>query len=294
MRSRSSIQGLASEEPGRPQQQDENHHDEDDGIGGNGIEDLGQAFDHPQPEARDDGSHDRAHAADDHDGEDDDYDVGPHLGADVLDGGGENPGDGGKADAKAVDHRHHDRNIDPEGLHEGRIFRAGPEIGAKPRLLDQHPGGQAEQQRGDDHPAAIDRQEHEAQIIGARERGRDRIGLARHAISLLEDALDDEGETEGQQQAIERVETAQAADQQAVDDDAGEADEDGGEQQRLPIADAKIVQQHPGDEGAHHILRAMGEIDDVEHPEDERQAEAQHGVEGAVDDAKQKLAKERL
>ena len=38
----------------------------------------------------------------------------------------------------------------------------------------------------------------------------------------------------------------------------------------------------------------MGEIDDVQHAENDREPEAQQGVEGPVDQAHQKLGEERL
>src|SRR5690606_31595210 len=41
--------------------------------------------------------------------------------------------------------------------------------------------------------------------------------------------------------------------------------------------------------GACRKLRAMGEIGDAQHSEDDRNAKAQHGVEGAVDDANDQL-----
>ncbi len=63
----------------------------------------------------------------------------------------------------------------------------------------------------------------------------------------------------------------------------------GRDDQRRKIADAEIVEQHPGDEGAHHEERAMGEIDDVEQPEDHREAKREHGVEGAIDQPEQQL-----
>jgi hypothetical protein len=47
------------------------------------------------------------------------------------------------------------------------------------------------------------------------------------------------------------------------------------------------VQQHPGAKGAHHVLGAVGEVDDVEHAEDDGKAETEDGVEGAVDEAEQ-------
>jgi hypothetical protein len=52
------------------------------------------------------------------------------------------------------------------------------------------------------------------------------------------------------------------------------------------------VEQHPRHEGAHHVLGAVGEVDDVEEPEDHREAEAQRGVEGAVDEPEQELPEE--
>src|SRR5262249_19519819 len=43
----------------------------------------------------------------------------------------------------------------------------------------------------------------------------------------------------------------------------------------------------------HHVLGAVGEIDDVEHSEDDRKPEAQQCIERAVDQADQELAEQR-
>src|SRR5262245_28206218 len=59
----------AAEEPGGLHQQDQCHDDEDHGVRGLGIEDLGQPLDHAEPEAGDDRAHDRSHPADHHDRE---------------------------------------------------------------------------------------------------------------------------------------------------------------------------------------------------------------------------------
>jgi hypothetical protein len=68
------------------------------------------------------------------------------------------------------------------------------------------------------------------------------------------------------------------------------ADQQRGEQQGHPVVDAELVERHPGHEGAHHVLGAVGEVDDVEQAEDDRQPEAEDGVERAVDQADQQLA----
>ena len=90
------------------------------------------------------------------------------------------------------------------------------------------------------------------------------------------------------------IEMIEARNEQALDDDPGDADDDRHENQRAPIGDAEIGQQHPRDERAHHVLGAVREIDDVHQPEDDRQPQRQQGVERAIDQAQQQLAEQRL
>ena len=54
------------------------------------------------------------------------------------------------------------------------------------------------------------------------------------------------------------------------------------------------MQQQEGREGAHHVLGAVREIDDVEHAEDDGEAEAQQRIERAVDQPDQQLPEQRL
>ncbi len=109
---------------------------------------------------------------------------------------------------------------------------------------------------------------------------------------LAEHALDDQGEAKGQQQAVKRVETIDMAQQRALDGDPDDADGERRQQQGRPIAEAQPVQQEPGAKGAQHVLGAMRKVDDVQKAEDDREAEAQHGIEGAVDQPDQQLRKQ--
>ena len=88
----------------------------------------------------------------------------------------------------------------------------------------------------DDDPGAIPGQEHEAEIGAAR----DRIGVGqpRRAVLLAEQALDDERQPEGQQQAVEVIEVIEARDEQPLDDDADDADDDRRQHQRPPVGNA--------------------------------------------------------
>ena len=76
--------------------------------------------------------------------------------------------------------------------------------------------------------------------------------------------------------------------------DAEQADDQRRQHQRGPERHVEHAEQQPGGEGAHHVLRAVREVDDVQHAEDDGEAEAQHGVEGAVDQAEQELAEQGL
>ena len=79
-----------------------------------------------------------------------------------------------------------------------------------------------------------------------------------------------------------------------LDQNAGRTDHERPDHQRRPIIDAEILQQQISREGAHHVLGAVGEIDDVEHAEDHGEPEAQQRVERAVDQAEQELPEQCL
>ena len=63
---------------------------------------------------------------------------------------------------------------------------------------------------------------------------------------------------------IELVEPLQ---EQPLDDNTGDADKNGRDDQRGPVAEAGILQKKVSSKGAHHVLGAVAEIDDVEHSE---------------------------
>ena len=106
--------------------------------------------------------------------------------------------------------------------------------------------------------------------------------------------MNDQRETERQQQTVKMIELVEAREHRALDQHAECTDDDRRDQQRPPVTDAGLVQQKPRAERTHHVLRAVGEIDDVEEPKDHREAERQHRVERAVDEADEQLAKEGL
>ena len=90
------------------------------------------------------------------------------------------------------------------------------------------------------------------------------------------------------------IEMVDAFQHQLLEHDAEQADDDRGDYQRRPERHVEQAEQQPRREGAHHILGAVREVDDVQHAEDDGKAEAEHRIEGAVDQPEQELAEQRL
>ena len=131
-------------------------------------------------------------------------------------GAASTPAKAASATPNAVGQRHHARHVDAEGAHHRRVFGRRAQVGAELRLLDDQPRAEADHDRGDDHPAAIDRQEHEAEVPGAGELLRDGVGHARRAEIVLEQALEDQRQAEGEKQAVQRIEAAEALQEQPL------------------------------------------------------------------------------
>ena len=68
----------------------------------------------------------------------------------------------------------------------------------------------------------------------------------------------------------------------------------GRDEQRRPVAYPQVLEHQPRQERPQHVEGAVAEVDDVEQPEDDRQAEAEQRVERAVDQPHQELAEQRL
>src|SRR3974377_1472971 len=89
------------------------------------------------------------------------------------------------------------------------------------------------------------------------------------------------------------VELVQPLQEEALDDDAADADHQRRNDERRPVANAGVLQDQIGAEGAQHVLGAVAKIDDVEHAEDHGEPEAQQRIERAVDQSDEELAKKR-
>ena len=161
-------------------------------------------------------------------------------------------------------------------------------------MLDRVPDGQADRERDQHDPAAVDRQVHEAEVQAALQGGGRQERLPRHAVEVAKDGFDHERQPEGEQPAVDVVHLVEAGEHRLLDDHAEGSDEERREEQRDPVGNGGELQEQVGREGPRHVEGAVGEVDDVQHPEDDGEPQAQQGVEGAVDEPEQELSEQRF
>ena len=90
------------------------------------------------------------------------------------------------------------------------------------------------------------------------------------------------------------VELIEPLQKQPLDDDPGYAHDDGRNDDGPPIAQSGIEQEKVCGERAQHVLSAVGEVDDIEHAENDGEPQTEQRVERAVDESDQQLAEQRL
>ena len=105
---------------------------------------------------------------------------------------------------------------------------------------------------------------------------RDRPGQRRCAEDHAQRLLGDHREAEGQQQRQARIGLVEAAEQEALDDDAEQADQHRRDQRRP--GEAEVLADRDREVGADRVERAVGEIDDPAEREDQRQPERDEQV----------------
>jgi hypothetical protein len=108
-------------------------------------------------------------------------------------------------------------------------------------------------------------------------------------VDLEEDALDDQPDRVGDEQRHRRpLAAAQPADERPVDHHADHEHRGDRDEQPEERVDVRLREQRVREVGAQDDQDTLGDVDDVEHAEDQRQADRHEGVnapeENAVDD----------
>ncbi len=132
-----------------------------------------------------------------------------------------------------------------------------------------------------DHEQAIARQEEEVARQRRRQPAGNRVGQALRAPDVARDVLEDIGEAEGEQQAIERIATVDAANEKSLDDQAQRRRQERRDQQAAPEPD--VGRQRIGNVRADGEKSAVREIDDAAQVENQRKAKRHQRIECADD-----------
>src|SRR5690606_7506614 len=247
-----------------------------------------------QAQAGDDGAHDGAHTTDHHNGKHHDDQVGAHQWRNLHDRRCQYSGKAGQCDAEAVSQGDHQRNIHAKGFHQLGVFSAGAKQRTQASFFDHEPGGEADYDGRNHNPGTVYGQVHEAQIDAPLEQCRGGVRLAGHAVETAENAFQQKSDAKGEQQPIKVVQLIEVPDQCFFQDDAEDAHEYGRHDQHDPVIEAEVGQAHPGEEGAQHVQGAVGKINDVKEAENDGEAQRQDSIKGAIDQAQQYLAQQRL
>ena len=108
-------------------------------------------------------------------------------------------------------------HIDAEHRHGFEVERAGANAQAKPRVIEDEKQGQDDDRDHGHHEYAVAGEEEQFAAQWALQEIRDLILQSLRAPNEAGAVLDDEGEAESQQQAVERIAAIEPADQDALD-----------------------------------------------------------------------------
>src|SRR5699024_2902282 len=293
-----------AEQASRPCQQDNDHDEKDDRFRRGWIDDLGYTLNQTQCQAADDGPHDGAQTADHHYREYCNDEVGAHQWTDRINRCGQYAGQGCQANPEAERQGDHQRHVYAEGLHQLRILDTGAQQCPPAGAFDDEPRQQTQDDGKDDGKQPVVGEEHEAKIDNTVQTVRLTVVRCARDVEIIgKDSLQDQCNAKGQQQAVNVVELVQPAQHCAFQQDAETAHQQGGDHQCRPEAEMKIVKTEPWadmgvadqcHESAQHVERAVGEIDDIEQPEDDGQPQAQHGVEHTHAQAQHHLRQDQI
>ena len=210
----------------------------------------------------------------------------------MQDGRGQHAGERRQRDAAGVGEGQQQGHVDAERLRELRFLGGGAKARTQRRALDQPPGEQARRERGEDDPGTVDGEHHESEVEHALQVRGHRVGLARGAVGHAKAAFEHQHQAEGEQQAVDRVQAVQAAQQPAFEHTAERTHDERHQHDGGPVAPAQVELQHPRAERPHHEESAVREIDDAQQPENDREPQAEHGIEAAVDQAQHHLTRQ--
>ena len=202
---------------------------------------------------------------------------------------GQRPGKSGQQPAEREHQAVEQAGIDAERGDHARIVRGRADGLAETRLVDDQPQRQA------DHERCADQEQIERRHHAAGDEQRRHLERRRHAHRLefdppddLHHVVEDEDEAVADQKLHQHVLAVDAADEQALEHEADERGRRARAQDGQRVA-AGELEDGQREIGAEHVEGAVGEIDDLQHAEDQRQPGGDQEQQHADDQAARRL-----
>ena len=165
-----------------------------------------------------------------------------HLRADLVNRRGHHAREPGQPHSQAVGQGQHARHVDAKRLDHDRVFRGRAQVGAELGALDHEPCGQADHNRGEQHPDPVVGQEDEIESDPATQAVGQFVRPSGRTEPDVEHAFDHQRQAQGQQHPISVVDVVDLAYEQLLHQDADRADDQRHDDQRRPVPDRRQVQ----------------------------------------------------
>ena len=210
----------------------------------------------------------------------------------------ERPAEPGQHRAEGEDRGEEQALVDAERPDHLAVLRRGPDQRAPARLLEQEPE-QPEHHRADrDQEELISREAVVEQDDEAPETRRARPELVLRPPARQRQILQHEHDAEGRQQLEKLGRLIDPAQDRHLDRNADQPDQHRCQQHATPKAKragrAEMRDQRPGEIGAQHVERAMREIHDPRHAEDDRQSRRDQEERGGRSQPVQRLGEDEV
>ena len=271
--------------PSGRKQQHGDHQDEDRCLLPDDLEEAADpAFDQPEQQCGGDRARDVAETADDHQGEGLEDQRLAHRRSDKLNRGERGTGEPAQRRRQHDGIARHRARLDADHQRGLAVLRdrahRPPELGVVEQRVEQGEGGDGSAGADDPRPGDADRPDREAIEAVLRV---DHARVCREGkLRRMQD--DDRDRERNQDAALERT-MLQPREEQLVENKAADRGDDNRREQGRPIGKPDCRQRKRHGERAGHEELAVGEIDDLEHAEDQRQPDRDQRIEQAEHDA---------
>src|SRR5574341_1336798 len=281
-----------AEQPARPGGEDDAHGAEQREVGDLREQRLAEVVGEAEDDRGQQGAAEAPHAADDHDDERVRQDLEVEPGVDAHERRADHTADAGQERPEAEDRHAEHGDVDAERLGHLRVVDGRADHRAAPRPLLEPPQHDEEDGGRPDHEEAEDGEAEAAEPDAALEVRRPPEVERVAAPDQQAEILHEQGDAHRQEHLPEIV-ALDRPEEHALDEHAREGHgERGGAERQVEVPGSR--EHGHADVAAEQAERAVSDVDDLHHAEDQREAAADEEQQGGVGDAVERLVDPEL